>query len=337
MMNWTEHTDGVLRMFLENMVAEGTLAHKLGLNPSPSVIVDASREALLDVIHRSIPLSRMMDASDIVLHAEGPSVRDDAPKLSAFNWLSSTAERTIRKLSSALFDLLDRDAKQLGKALDLRFTGMAPGSLYVGFAMQAPAPGLLAGTDEPAFEKIRAAVRRLPTMSTAIDVDAISARMTELVPDAAERDAGLLALHQLSPSGRHGIHTIDLSSPGSERGTLSARERVVLADAIKRPTLANRKTGQFTGEVRGVDLDASRIQLRNVSSVGSLRCVMPSLDRKAASSLIGEYVRLTGEYESDRSGKPRLLIVSSVEPVRAPQQGALNVSNSGGEEQNRPS
>lgn len=324
-MNWTVHANETLRMFLENMVNEGRLSQTYGIAATPAQVVDASEEALRDVIQRSLPLARIMDASDLVLHAEGPAVRDDSPRLAAFNWLAGTAERAIRKLSGTLFDLLERDVRRFERALDLRITGMAPGSLYLGFAIAPPEADLIAASDEPVFDRIREAVHRLPALSGAIDENAVSAEAQEIVPDAAERDAAFMALHRMAPTGRVGIHTLDMTSPGSPRGTLSQRERVVLHDALRRPLLNNRKPGAFAGEVREIDLDAQRMHLRGVAGIGSLRCVLPALDREQAKLLLGEFVRVSGEYEADRQGRPRLMIAERFESLPRSAQRTIEL------------
>src|SRR5690606_6804055 len=125
--------------------------------------------------------------SDLIFHAEGPAVRGNAPSLSAFNWLSGTTEQAIRKLSTAFFDLQERNAKKLAKALDLRLTGLAPGSLYLGFAIAPPVSRLLTLDDEPVFARIKEAVKMLPSVSDAIEDEALSPLVSELLPDAAER------------------------------------------------------------------------------------------------------------------------------------------------------
>ena len=317
------------RSLLENMVAEGQLAQAHGLDATPAQVVAASHEALMDVVRVGLPLSHMLKASDLVLHAEGPSVREESPSLSAFNWLAGTAERTLRKLSGALFDLLDRDARRLARALDLRLTGMAPGSLYLGFAIAPPNEDLILADDEPVFARVREAVRQLPRVSGEIDDESISPALNELVPDAAERDATLFALHRLAPTGKRGIHTVDMTAPGHGRGTLSQRERVVLAEALRHPMLANRKKGTFTGEVREVDLDAGRMHLRGIPGIGRLRCAIAALDGHSGKSILGEFVKVTGEYEVDRSSRPRLMLVSDIEVLpRARQMEAPLFSSS---------
>lgn len=322
-MNEKTLTHSYLHALLENMVAEGRLALQYAPDMTPSQIVAGTEGALLDVIRTTLPLERLLKTSDLVFHAEGPAVRTDAPALSAFNWLARATETALRKLSGEMFDLSEHNARQLGRALDLRLTGMAPGSLYIGIALATPSPDLVPAEDEPVFARLRETIRLLPAATDSIGDEEVLPSIREVFPDAAERDASLTALWRLSPTGKQGIHTLDMSSPGERRGTLSQRERVVLRDAIKRPALANRKTGTFTGEVREADLDKSRVHLRNVPGVGSLRCVLPALDSGQAKTLIGEQARFTGVYESDRQGRPRLLIVERVEPVPRPTQHRL--------------
>lgn len=318
-------TNAYFRALLENMVAMGQLAEKHGQSVSAAELVTANEGALLDIIRTSFPLENLLRTSDLIFHAEGPAVRENAPSLSAFNWLSGTTEQAIRKLSRALFDLHERDAKKLARALDLRLTGLAPGSLYLGFAIAPPAPTLLAFGDEPVFAQIKEAIRLLPSVSDAIGDESLSPVVAELLPDAAERDATIETLHKMSPTGRRGIHSLDIAVPGVSHGKLSQRERVVLADALRRPTLVNRKKGTFVGEVREIDLDANRLHLRNVAGVGSLRCVLPTLDSGAAKTMLGEFARVHGEYEADKNGKPRLMLVERAEPLPSAKQNGLEL------------
>lgn len=322
-MSWTNNADHALRILLENMVAEGLIAASVGVDASPAQIVEASREMLLDVIHTSLPLAKIMDESDLVLHAEGPSVKDASPKLAAFNWLTTTAERAIRKMSGNIFDLSSRDAKTLSNALDLRLTGLARGSLYAGFSIESPEADLINPEDEPVIRSVREAVRRLPEVSEFIQDERVSPEIVDFIDDPAQRDTAMMALYRLSPTGKVGIHTVDIASPGRRASTLSQRERVVLREELTAPTGRDRKPGIFVGEVREIDLDAQRFHLRGVQSIGHLRCASHALNKVEAKKLLGEYVRVQGDYESNRQGVPRLMIVHSFEILPRASQNEL--------------
>jgi hypothetical protein len=143
-MSFTDSSNTAMRMFLENMVGEAFLAKSVGMEVSPSKVVDATLPQVLRIANESLPLARVMDTSDLVLHAEGPGASSDLPWLSALSWLTATAETNLRRLSSALFDLLGADGRTLAKSLDLRLTGLAPGSIWLGVKLM-PRPGLAHG------------------------------------------------------------------------------------------------------------------------------------------------------------------------------------------------
>lgn len=70
------------------------------------------------------------------------------------------------------------------------------------------------------------------------------------------------------------------------------------------------------GELREVDLDAKRFHLRNVPGIGGIRCVLSPAQCRHCTQLIGHGVRVSGEYEADADGKPRLMRVQTVEPYQ---------------------
>src|SRR5574343_718626 len=108
---------------------------------------------------------------------------------------------------------------------------------------------------------------------------------------------------------------------------LGQRERVVLRDALRRPQLADGQTGKFIGEIRELDMDKTRFHLRGVRDIGTLRCVLPEVpDSRQAKALMGETVAVSGRYATDTAGRPRLLLVESLDAIRViakPVQSAL--------------
>lgn len=313
-MSYKESSDEAMRVFLENMVGAGLLAKELGMDATPSRIVDASFSQIMKIAQESLPLARVMDESDLVLHAEGPGAMHDLPWLSSLNWITTTAASNLRHLSSSMLDLLGADGKALSKAIDLRLTGMAPGSLWIGVKMMPP-PADLLPEDGALFNTMLQQIGKLPEITRFIDDEGMSPGLEEISPDPALRDVQLSTLYRFSPTGKLGIHTLEISSRDSGAASLSQRERVVLKEAIARPDSKKSIEGTFVGHVREADLDKTRLHLRGVEGIGTLRCVMPNLTAENARSLLGNLVRAEGRYQTDKDGKPRLLFIEQIIPI----------------------
>lgn len=272
---------------------------------------------LLDRLYtEDYPLSRLLDSSDLVFHAEGPAAKDAMPTLHAVNWLIGSAEKQVRALARALFDLtMPIMARKIAQGIDLRMTGFAPGSIYAGLRLEPDFPDLLGDPElEPVFMAVRESIRRLPIIPGFVGNEALDTGIYEAIPDPAQRDAGLTAAFHLSPTGRYGIHTVEIFSPGEKPAELSQRERVVIRDALNRPKMRTSQHGKFVGVVREVDLDKSRFHIR-VSGIGSLRCILPDFTASRARPLLDSLVEVTGEYEVDAEDRPRLMFVTHIEPI----------------------
>lgn len=269
-------------------------------------------------------LARVLDTSDLVIHAEGPALRDALPSLRAATWLCGVADRQLRHLIMATMDLAEQKKRVMARNINLRLTGLAPGSLYAGFKLQAPPDDLFSNEDTASFVMAREALQVLPSVPEFIGDEDVLDGIRERLPDPALRDASLTTALHLAPTGQFGIHTLGLSVPGQPAAELGQRERVVLRDALRRPSLANGKFGRFVGEVRELDMDKTRFHLRGVSGIGTLRCVLSSVpDRHQAKGLLGEQVAVSGNYATDTAGRPRLLLVDAVEVITPPTQGTL--------------
>ncbi len=285
------------------------------------------QKKLQQVYSEDLPLAMLRDSSDIILHAEGPAARHHAAGTSAVAWLCQEAERRIRQLGMAALKLGQSSLNAAEKDLRVLLNGLAPGSLYLGFSVDS-AIRMAATQDDLAIENtgemmvittIRDTVRSLPRVPTFVGDEGVHAEITEEFTDAETRDAMLMAAYHLSPTGKRGIHTIEISAPGSHEkaGSFTNRERTVLRESVVRsPVMRNLRHGDFVGQLREVDLDAQRFTLRDVPGIGSIRCVMGDLSADTARKLIGHGARVFGEYEADRDGRPRLIRVAHVEPYQ---------------------
>lgn len=306
-----------VRRIAENAVMEGWPEAPYDVD---AFVGESPYIGMLDKLYgEDFQLARLLDSSDLIFHAEGPAASDAMPQLRAVNWLCAGVDKNLRRLAEVALQMSGEQAARIVRGIDFRLTGMAPGSLYIGFAI-APSvesmPGIPYGEDEPSYIAVRDAFYKLPLVSQFIRDEYIDGEIADAMPDPALRDASLTASYHLAPTGKIGIHTLDIGRPDERPGSLSQRERVVLREvAIKRTMLMNRQQGSFVGELREIDLDANRFQLRNVPGIGSIRCAMPIAIDKIR-PLIGLGVRVEGSYETDRSGRPRLMQVEIVTPYQ---------------------
>ncbi|MCG8985866.1 hypothetical protein MI467_03315 [Delftia acidovorans] len=313
----SQHEDTIrhARMFLENMVGLAMQAEKSGMGLTPAQLVEPTLNKLVELAQQHFPLAKVLDDSDIVLHAEGPGATHDLPWIGALNWLTSTAETNIKHLAAAFFDMHGANGKSLARHIEPRLTGVAPGSLWVGICLAPDDKGAL-NLPEVDGPTLADEIHQLPELVRYIDDEGISEGIEDVSPDPAMRDISLNALLKFSPTGRKGIHTLEISTRQEGVARLGQRERVVLREAVEKPTMRQARVGSFVGEIREADLDKTRLHLRSVPGVGTLRCVVPELNIEQAKHLLGRYVRAVGSYQVNRDGKPRLLFVERFEEVR---------------------
>lgn len=291
-----------------------------------SAFIEAYQQSLQQVYSEDLPLAILKDTSDVILHAEGPAARHHAAGSGMVAWLCGEAEKRIRQLGMSALKTNGSTAAAAEQDLRVLLNGLAPGSLYLGFSVDS-AQRMAESQDAlhlhdgrlDTLDAIRDAVRTLPMVQQFVGDESVSPEISEAISDAQVRDASLMAAYHLSPTGRRGIHTIEISSPRSTQkaAAFTNRERVVLREsALRSPVMRQVKTGSFVGELREVDLDAKRFHLREVPGVGGIRCVLGELNADTARKLIGHGVKVTGEFESDTDGRPRLMRVQTVEPYQ---------------------
>jgi hypothetical protein len=316
---WDGTPKDAMRVFLENAMGVGLMAKSQGLDVTPEQLVSGIIDQIDKIARESYPLHNVISQSDLVMHAEGPGAAHDLPWLSALNWVVGTAESNLRKLSGAFFDLMGSDGKKLSRGLDIRLPGIAPGSIWIGIKLMPPSEDLLT-EDHDLIKSLIAQIGKLPELIRFIDDEGLRPGIEEMIPDPAMRDVQLAALYRFSPTGRRGIHTLEIASTGAGSATLSQRERVVLKEAIDHPSHRESKAGSFIGLMQEADLDKTRLHLRAVPGVGTLRCVMPTLTASHARQMFGGLVRAEGLYQTDKEGRPRLLFVEKITPI---EQGEL--------------
>lgn len=312
MAGWVEQLERKAVIIEDQMMAASALVARFG---SPGERAAKPYAEMLAGLYRDeMPMARIMDSSDIVLHAEGTVFLNQHPGLRAFNWLCASADKQFRTLATSVAGMMRDDIDAVRKRLDLRLTGIAHGSLYAGFCVTLPEAAMFTVKDDaPMLEHIREALRAVVRVPAHVLHERVAASMSEDIDDPALRDAAMRAAYSLAPTGKMGIHTVDVTAPGLRMGSLGLRERQVLGEALKRPVTA-RKQGSFVGEVRLADLDKHLFTLRG--SDYTIRCITTDMNADMARDMFGRMVRVSGIYDCDSQGRPRLLQVERIEPVK---------------------
>jgi len=318
MSTWVEQVKVRAQILIDQVFAARIAAKESGRDLA---WLEAQYRDLLDQLYsEEYAAAKLRDSSDLVLRAEGPGADHLAPSLQSFTWLSEHVRVQLRKLTEAVLPLAAVDSKKIAKRMGWTFTGYAPGSIMVGYALQTPPR--IAGfedADAAAFDLIRGAAKSIASIPQFIRDTEVDQGLADLIPDPAMRDAAMVAAWNLSPTPQSGIHTVELAARDGDHGSLSQRERMVLKKSIASPLFRKNQTGSFVGQLRAADLDKQRIILRAVDSVGSIRCAISTELANDARKYFGGDVKVIGTYETDRSGKPRLMRVERIEPVEVPR------------------
>ena len=294
------------------------LSKELGKNPPD---LSPYYEKLRQLYLTEGALAEIQDHSDIVVRAQGPAVVS-SPLLVDVNWLFSNVQQQFKGLVTASFSGKAQNADILAARIPVLLTGIAPGSFYAGFRIQPTDDGVpddFFGEEskEEVMSNARTALDSLTIVPEYVTDTEVDPGIFERLPDPALRDASLMAAFRLSPTGQRGIHTLQFSRPNSNAkpAELDPRDRVVLRETVvKKPMLKGTRTGSFVGMLRGVDLDKTRVMLREVDGIGSLRCAF-NISEESARKLLGRRVIVKGRYEENRSGKPSMLIADSIEDI----------------------
>lgn len=276
-------------------------------------------DQLNELYSEELPIARLKDTSDIIVRALGIDATHDAPMLSAVTFVADTVKKNLSLLSKAVSPLL----KTLPtNKLPWVFNGYAPGSIIMGFSLQKPTDELGKVYSGDFYETLSTTAQSIAFVPQFIDESSVNHAIASTITDPAIRDTVIIAAHNLSPRATMGIHTIEVGSRTGGFGELTAKSRQVLAGEIKRPSLLSKKQGRFTGTLEAADLGAGRVVLRNIidaTDVTAIRCLVPEKFKDVVKRGFGELATITGEYETDSNGKPRLFMVEHIEQTKHPQ------------------
>ncbi len=293
-----------IRFIQDRLLAMARWAKEAGVDDRAAEFLIRPYRSLLDTMYqRELPLARLADQSDLLLHVRGPAATGPTPRVSMVTRLLSGTRDQITRLAKQLHGVT---SLRVPAALDLGFVGVAEGSLYLGFSAE----------EVDGASATRDAVATIATASEVVTADQTLDDLTQRFEDPATRDIALAAVRQMSPSGHAGITEVDIYGRNIQRRialTTQTRRhaRLLMAQPPRRRGTPASTT--FTGTVREVDLDASRFEIRNVDGhADDIRCAH-ELDEEDAKQLVDRRVRVTGRPEFGPKGNVRLLWVDELE------------------------
>lgn len=267
------------------------------------------------------PLAKAMDESDLVFHIEGPALRDHTPKLSLIETIFSNIRQQVFSVAKAVAGLGDERTIS-DRDVELSLSALAPGSLYIGIKAELPerrdGQQTLHGPDDPILRATREAMRSILVISKHLDEDSPEARQE--IPDANVRDAALVAVARLAPTGRSGIQKITLASAHDRRSDVGEPLTPKIRKELRHQLRQDKKTGpshfSIRGEVRELDLDFRRFELRRleIDPAASVRCQLSPDAMVNLEKLAGRRVEVSGygDDSSSSSQLPRMMRVVRV-------------------------
>lgn len=320
---WVEQIERRARMIHDEIAVWRIRARELGLDPDQA---SQSFYDLLSTIYGDdMPLAQAKDNSDLLLHIEGPAV-ERTPRISLVSGLFNNVKFQVRDLTKAIAGILP-DRRVTVNEIDLGLSGIAKGSLFIGFNVPLP-EGVdgqvnLLGDQDPLYRATKDALRVINTVSHTIDTtDEVEAsyQVAQAVNDPKVRDAALVAVRRIAPSGRQGVSQIAVTGTSGESvpANLTPQSRLQIGHMLKRP-VTSQEVMEFEGQVREIDLDAKRFDLRGINDhkVQDIRCVYSDVEGILPRALLDARIRVRGRVERRADEVPRLIAVQSIEVLRS--------------------
>ncbi|MND76681.1 hypothetical protein D3C80_683340 [compost metagenome] len=274
---------------------------------------------LEELFEKDLRLAQLRDDSDLLLRAEGEAFLHD-PKLQLVTSIFSNVTNQVTGLAKAILGVRAEGAVT-PSMVDLGLSGIAKGSLY--FGLKAQTPDLIApllGEADAIFDSTKRALKIIDDVAHIVEVDdehvSVEA-VSEIVEDPKVRDAAMVAVQRISPSGRRGFDSVSVSGGEKSPAELRPSHRRAIRESLDKPVIRGEEI-QFTGQVREIDLDAFRFELRGIADhqIRDLRCAYRGVEGVQPRKLLGSTVRVRGLVERSANDIPRLMSIRELTIVR---------------------
>lgn len=287
--------------------------------------IDELFQTLERIYSTDLPLADLRDRSDLIFRLKGEAF-DERPRLQLITSIFENVTNRVTDLTKVILGKWS-DGRVSPASLDLTLSGMARGSLLFGLSaeLDGKAKSQLLGDYDTLFVSTEKALNAIDLVAHLIESNQEEIELEEVserIDDPRVRDAALLAVQRLAPSGRRGIETLSISSKEERPALLTSEHRRAIRESLLKPVIHGEEI-QLVGYVREIDLDAHRFDLRGIDDeqIRDVRCAYRNLPQVRARDLLGSYIQVNGLVERTADGVPRLLSVLHVEILqRAPEE-----------------
>ncbi len=343
---WQQLVDRKARALIEQIAAahEWVRVHGGG---DPAFFEDMTADQfqwLRELYETELPLAKMLDESDLVLELEGPALKLAHPRISLVTRTFQHVQKQVNSVAKTMVGHPPNKKRfRLSQDMELGFCELARNQgLRFGFSIPDPPPSTdsILGENDPTFMAVRDAVCAIRQFSVSVGEvegqgeNAIAEHAREVFQDPRLRDAALVAVKELAPRQRDGVATVRVGGKGIEVPNvrpMTIATRKSLAHLMIAPVRGG-KDFQARGEIREMDLDARRFDLRGITEgqQSDLRCVYgKDIAEPVAKTWLGRPALVEGKIERDQNGKPRLLQITKMKVSGLPdsEQSEFEFSN----------
>ncbi len=313
MNSWKEQLERQARSLIREIASLESYLDPEG----PSSTLDELFATLQRIYVADLPLADLRDSSDLIIRLNGDAF-NDRPRLQL---VTSIFENVTSRVTELTKVILGRwaDGRVSPSSLDLSLSGMARGSLLFGLSADMDRKGAspLLRDSDTLFVSTREALDAIDIVAHLVEPNEEKVELQEVserIENPRIRDAALLAVQRLAPSGRRGIDTFAVSSRDEKPARLNSEHRRAIRESLFKPVIHGEDI-ELLGYVREIDLDAHRFDLRGIDDeqIRDVRCAYRHLPDIRGRDLLGSYVRVSGLVERTADGVPRLLSVKNVQ------------------------
>lgn len=323
MSTWKQQIRQRARLLHNEISAWQAKARELGVDADSTL--SRYYEMLDQLYTEDLPLAKAKDESELLLHIEGVAVSRN-PKISLVSNIFNNVKFQVRDLAKVISGAR-KDVRFRADQFDLGLSGIAKGSLFVGFSVATPADGAaergLLTEDDPLYLATRKALSLINAVSHSVDEEEFLGddSVREVIDDPKVRDAALVAVKRIAPSGLQGVDRVGVTSASDPRGPaiLTPRVRQNLNKFLREPIVTSERLS-LVGTIREIDLDARRFELRGIEDpvIDGVRCVYSGVETIDPRSLLDAYVSVSGWVERRADAAPRLMGLDEIRILKKP-------------------